>query len=120
MCNKPDPNYKEMYEKLAKAVSDANVILLGAEADCADILYDSNMADFIFPKEADERMRSFLQKLRFPSEYQKEADFKRMYLSLLNHMLSALEYMERENYSAAKRSLQKGIASAEDIYIEAE
>ena len=46
-----------------------------------------------------------------------KADYKKMYLTLFQSMLKAMEAMEEQNYGQAMEILKQGQQDAEEIYI---
>lgn len=50
-------------------------------------------------------------------KYKYDADYKKMYLTLFNAMLSAIKAIEEQNYGQTIEILKKGQQEAEEIYM---
>ena len=60
---------------------------------------------------------AFMAKLRFPSEMKEEADYKKMYLTLFNHITYAISQIDRMNFGRAKDILMEAQKATEEIFI---
>ena len=119
MKNAEQPNYKELFERMEKAIDDVTTRLLDVYNECQVILEDCGERESPFSKESAEKLDRFVNSLRFEEEMTDDADYKKMYLTLFNAATSALDFLNQQKYDRAKEALITAQQDTEEIFLSA-
>jgi len=112
-------NYKELFERLEKAIDDATERLINVYTDCQVILEECGERKSPFSEESMERLDRFVKSLRFEDEMTDDADYKKMYLVLFNAVTSANDYLDQQKYKRAKEALITAQQNTEEVFLSA-
>ena len=110
-------NYKELYERMEKAMDEATSCLLNAHAECQVLLEESGERKRTFSKISEEHLDALVLSLRLEQEMTDDADYKKMYLTLFNAVTGAIQQIDWQNYGRAKDLLITAQQNAEEIFI---
>lgn len=117
MAKTPDVDYKDLYERMAKAVDAASGILIDAEGNCLEILEQQDEEALALRNKALENLDAWAKKVRFLSDLPAEAAYKQMYLILFNSINSALYRLEKGDLQRAGEILREGQRKAEELCV---
>ena len=112
-------NYKELFERLEKAIDDATERLINVYTDCQVILEKCGERKNPFPEEAMERLDQFVETLRFQNELADDADYKKMYLTLFNAATNAIDFLNQQKYEQATEILISAQQNTEEVFLSA-
>ena len=112
-------NYKELFERMEKAIDDVTTHLWDVYSDCQVILEECGERENPFPKESMERLDRFVKSLRFEDEMTDDADYKKMYLIMFNAATSAIDYLDQQKYKRAKEALITAQQNTEEVFLSA-
>ena len=112
-------NYKELFERLEKAIDDATERLINVYTDCQVILEECGERKSPFSEESMARLDQFVESLRFQDELTDDADYKKMYLTLFNAATSAIDFLNQQKYDRAKETLIIAQQNTEELFLSA-
>lgn len=112
-------NYKELFERLEKAIDDATSCLINTYTDCQVILEESGERKNPFSQESMDRLDHFVKSLRFQDELADNADYKKMYLTMFNAATSAIDFLNQQKYDCAKETLILAQQYTEEVFLSA-